>query len=97
MKHIYTLIEKVTDRLDGLARGNAVVSKTISVGDKHVIPLCELSLGFGAGGGSGEGTDSSGKGSGQGQGGGSGAGIKATPLAVVVVDGSQVRIELLQR
>ena len=36
-----------------LAAGNAVVSKSISVGGRHVIPLCELCLAFGAGGGRG--------------------------------------------
>ena len=96
MKHVKEMIEAVTKRLDGIAKGKAVTANTISVGDRHVIPLCELSFGFGAGGGEGEACDSdTGAGSGKGVGGGAGAGVKATPVAVVVVEGGKVRLEKL--
>ena len=94
MKHIRQLLEVVTSKIEGLAKGNAVVAKPISVGQRHVIPLCELSFGFGAGGGVGEGAED-GSGGGKGSGGGAGAGVKATPVAVVVIDGGKVRVESL--
>lgn len=93
MKDVKQLLEMVTGKLEGLARGNAVVAKPISVGKRHVIPLCELSFGFGAGGGVGEGAE--GDSGGKGLGGGAGAGVKATPVAVVVIDGGKARVESL--
>jgi len=96
MKHIQDLLSSISGHLGKLAGGNAVVSKTLSVGDRHVVPLCELSMGFGGGGGIGEGTDESGKGGGgSGTGGGAGGGAKANPVAVVVIDGGKVRVESL--
>ena len=90
MNDIKSIISMIGDRLKKLAQSNAVVSQPISFNDRHVLPLCELSMSFGGGGGSGEDN-----GNGQGTGGGTGGGAKATPVAVVVVDGDQVRIESL--
>ena len=96
MKAIKNLLDTVSDRLKGLARKNAVVAKTVSVGKRHVIPLCELSMGFGAGGGIGEGIEDSDKGaSGSGMGGGAGGAAKARPVAVIVIDDGKVRVESL--
>ena len=96
MKHIQDLLSSISGHLGKLAEGNAIVAKTLSVGKRHVIPLCELSMGFGGGGGVGEGSDESGKsGGGSGTGGGAGGGAKANPVAVVVIDGGKVRVESL--
>jgi uncharacterized spore protein YtfJ len=96
MKHIQDLLSSISGHLGKLAEGNAIVAKTLSVGNRHVIPLCELSMGFGGGGGVGEGTDESGKsGGGSGTGGGAGGGAKANPVAVVVIDGGKVRVDSL--
>ena len=96
MKHVKDLFSAVSQRLDRLARGNAVVAKPISVGERHVIPLCELSVGFGGGGGIGEGEDeSTGEGPMAGVGGGAGGGAKASPVAVLVIENGKVRIEQL--
>ena len=98
MKRIQELLASVSAKIGKLAEGNSVVARKISVGDRHVIPLCELSMGFGAGGGVGEGTESSEKsvsGGGSGVGGGAGGGAKANPVAVVVIDAGKVRVESL--
>ena len=92
------LIEIIGKHLGQLARGNAVVGKPASSGDKHVVPLCELRLVLGGGGGSGEGSgddssDQSADGSGSGMGGGAGASVRAEPIAVILVDGDNVTIE----
>ena len=90
MDKINELFLAVSERLAGLARGNAVVAKPLSVGDRHIVPLCELSLAFGGGGG--EGTDS-GPEAGGGTGGFSGGAAKASPVAILVVDSGKVRLE----
>lgn len=96
MDDINQLMEAVSGRLESLARSNAVVGRTISVGERHVLPLCELALAFGGGGGTGEALDGgAGNGSGKGTGSGAGGMAKAIPVAVVIVDGADVRVERL--
>ena len=90
VKGIITLIG---DRLKTMARGNAVASQPVSVGNRHVLPLCELSLTFGGGGGTSEDTENDQNQNGQGTGGGVGGSARAVPVAVVVVDGDDIRIE----
>ncbi len=98
MQDIKTLLTAVSEKLTGLARSNAVVARKISVGDRHVVPLCELAMGFAGGGGQGEATDTGGDmGSGKGTGGGAGGMAKAAPVAVIIVDGGRVRIEGIGR
>ncbi len=94
MKHVETLLKAVTDRLEDLARGKAVVGETISVGERHVIPLCEISMGMGAGGGTGRAEDE-GRDIGEGMGGGTGGGAKVQPVAFVIVDGAKVSLKTL--
>jgi uncharacterized spore protein YtfJ len=96
METLKKILGTLSARLEALARGNAVVGKRISVGDRHVIPLCELSLGVAGGGGNGQGGPH-GREASKGQGGGAGGGAKVTPLAVIVVEGGKIRIEHLGR
>ena len=91
MEHVTKLFEAVEARLQHLAKANAVVGTPISVGDQHILPLVELSVGVGGGGGLGK--DKSQKAPGKGEGGGAGGGARATPVAVVVVEGGKARIE----
>ena len=93
MKHVKGIISLVGGRLKSLAQGNAVATAPLSVGDRHVLALCELSLGIGGGGGAGEEMRNGEHQNGKGIGGGVGGGAKATPVAVVVVDGENVHIE----
>jgi uncharacterized spore protein YtfJ len=95
MKAVQDLMGVVSAELEALAKANAVVAKPISVGDRHVVPLCSLTLGLGGGQGTGEGDDPVG-GEGKGMGLGSGGGAKATPVAVVIIEGGSVRIQSLQ-
>lgn len=99
MEEIKELFAAISERLKRMAQANAVVAKPISVGDRHVIPLCELKLAFGGGGGraEGEGKAKEGLGAGMGMGGGTGGGAKACPVAVIVVEGNKVRLERLGR
>jgi uncharacterized spore protein YtfJ len=92
MEGVKRILDIVRGRLSGAALKDAVVSKPISVADRHVLVLSEVSYGFGAGGGSG---DEKGKKATRGSGGGGGGGAKASPVAVLVVDGGKVRLEKL--
>jgi uncharacterized spore protein YtfJ len=96
MKSFKEIFAAVSDRLASLAKSNAVVAKPISVGDRHIIPLCELSVGFGGGGGVGEGEAiKPGNDLMTGSGGGAGGAAKATPVAVVVIENGKVQIQHL--
>jgi uncharacterized spore protein YtfJ len=92
MEHLKQLFLALGQHFEKLARTNAVVGKPISVGDRHVVTLCELSLAFGGAGGTGE-QDRSGKKAGKGMGGGAGGAAKARPVAVLVVEGGKARLE----
>ena len=96
MEQMKTLIGMLSERLKEVAAANAVVAKPVSVGDRHVVPLCELGLSFGGGGGGGEGRAKEGPG-GTGTAAAAGGGAKATPVAVLVVEGSRVRLEKIDR
>jgi len=95
MEHVKNLLLAMSERLKKLASANAVVARPISVGDRHVIPLCELGLAFGGGGGRGEMDNQDGPQAAHGSGGGAGGGAKATPVAVLVVEDGKVRLERL--
>lgn len=95
MNDVKNVISMIGERLKKLAQSNAVVSRPISMGDRHVLPLCELCMGFGGGSGIGEDAGSGEQSKGQGAGGGTAGTAKATPVAVVVVEGNKVRIQTL--
>ncbi len=44
MEHVKRLAQQTSQRLRTLVTSNAMVSKPISQGDRHVIPLCELGV-----------------------------------------------------
>ena len=91
LQQVKALFATVTERLKLLTRRNAVVAKPVSVGERHIVTLCELRLGFGGGGGAGEGVD--GKSNGKGQGGGAGGSARACPVAVIVIENGKARLE----
>jgi uncharacterized spore protein YtfJ len=93
MEHVKGIISLIGERLKSLAQGNVVATEPLSVGDRHVLALCELTLSIGGGGGIGEELMNDEHQNGKGIGGGVGGGAKATPVAVVVADGDNVRIE----
>ena len=93
MEQIKNLLAALSQHFEELARANAVVAKPISMGERHVVPLCELGLAIGGAGGLGEGKASQGEPPPKGLGGGAGGGAKAAPIAVLVVDGDEVRLE----
>ena len=97
MKHVKGIISLLGERLTSLAQGSAVATDPISVGDHHVLALCEVSLGIGGGGGAGEELNNGDHHKSEGIGGGVGGGAKAIPVAVVVAEGGSVRLETFDK
>jgi uncharacterized spore protein YtfJ len=96
MERVEVFLEMFSKSFDRLTGGDAVVAKPISIGKRHVLPLCELKFAWGAGGGEGEGTDNaSSKGRDRGTGGAGGGGAKANPVAVLIIEDGKVRLESL--
>jgi uncharacterized spore protein YtfJ len=90
MESVSRLFEVVRGVLGRTALKDAVVSKPISAGDQHVLVLSDVSVGLVAGGGTG--ADGA-KRMATGTGGGGGGGARARPVAVLVVDKGEIRIE----
>ena len=42
MKHVKGIVSLLGERLTSLAQGRVVATEPISVGDRHVLALCEL-------------------------------------------------------
>lgn len=96
MDYLESMIERLSERLKRVAAANAVVAKPVSVGDQHVVTLCELGLSFVGASGGGEGSARE-RESGTGAGAAAGGGAKANPVALLVVEGDQVRLERIGR
>jgi len=81
------LIKSIMDEIKILARTETIVGDPITIGDKTIIPVCKITLGFGAGGGAG-GT----KEKGEGLGSGGGGGIMVYPAAFIVIKGEEISL-----
>ncbi len=90
MEHVQKFLEVVRGVLSRTALRDAVVSTPLSAGEQQVLVLSDVRVALGAGGGTGA---SAAKRMASGTGGGGGGGAKARPVAVLVVDKGQVRIE----
>jgi len=81
------LIKSILDELKAIAKTETIVGEPITVGDKTIVPVCKITLGFGAGGGTG-GTKEKGEGAGSGGGGG----VAIFPAAFIVIKGDEVSV-----
>lgn len=90
-----SLFEHLATRLEALVKSNAVVGDVIAVGDRYAMPVVELTLSLGGAEGQGEGDDPETGIHGGGTGGGAGGGARATPVAVLVVEGDTLRLDSL--
>jgi len=86
------LLKGTIDELERMLEAKQVVGEPLSFGNTTVVPLLSVGFGFGAGGGGGNGTSPKGDvGGGGGGGGAGGGGIK--PVAVLVIEDGNVRLE----
>jgi len=92
MEHVTRFMAVVRSVLSRSALKDSVVSRPLEAGDRRILVLSDVRVVLGAGGGTG--SDSR-KRMASGTGGGSGGAAKARPVAVLVVDRGEVRIESL--
>lgn len=79
--NVVEILKSVVSELKDMARSETIIGKPVTIGDKTVIPVVKISVGFGAGGGQGE----NGKG-GPSFGGGGGGGATIEPAAFIIID-----------
>jgi uncharacterized spore protein YtfJ len=78
--NVVEILQAVVGNLKEMAKSENIIGKPIQAGDKMVLPIMTISVGFGAGGGQGEMAEKSGFG------GGGGGGLKIEPAAFIIVD-----------
>lgn len=81
------LIKSILDELKAIAKTETIVGEPITIGDKTIVPVCKITLGFGAGGGTGGVKDK-----GEGSGSGGGGGVAIFPAAFIVIKGDEVSV-----
>jgi uncharacterized spore protein YtfJ len=90
MEHVTRFMAQVRSVLSRTALKDAVVSRPLAAGEQQILVLSDIRLALGAGGGTGA---NAAKRMASGTGGGGGGAAKARPVAVLVVDKGEVRIE----
>jgi len=81
------ILKDIVGELKDMASSQTVIGEPITVGNKTVIPVVKISVGFGAGGAQGEATEKGG-----GFGGGGGGGARIEPSAFIIMDGEKVQM-----
>ena len=79
--NVVEILHSVVGELKEMARSQSIVGEPITVGDKTVIPVVKMTVGFGAGGGQGEAEKKK-----SGFGGGGGGGVSIEPAAFIIMD-----------
>lgn len=81
------LFRIILDEIKAIAKTETIMGDPITVGDKTIIPVCKICIGFGGGGGEGGEKEKTG-----GAGAGGGGGVKIDPAAFIVIKGQEVAI-----
>ncbi|UCG13084.1 MAG: sporulation protein [Deltaproteobacteria bacterium] len=79
------LLSSIIDELRQIATTETIVGNPVVLGDKNVVPVSRITVGFGVGGGEGESEQK-----GQGFGGGGGGGARVEPVGFIVIDGDRI-------
>jgi uncharacterized spore protein YtfJ len=85
--NISELLQGIVGELKTIARSETIVGEPVTVGERTVVPITKISVGFGVGGGEGGQPD---KGSGFGGGGGGGALVE--PAVFLVMEPGKVSV-----
>ncbi len=80
------ILREIVGELKNIATSQTVIGEPITVGQKTVVPVVKISIGFGAGGGQGE------KGGQSGFGAGGGGAAKIEPSAFIIMDESKISL-----
>jgi uncharacterized spore protein YtfJ len=87
------ILDNILGHVEHLATTKTIIGEPMTVGDKTIIPVMKVSLGFGAGG-----IDGSGQGKGEntlsatGTGGGGGGGVCITPAGFIFIEGDKITL-----
>ncbi len=81
------ILKDIVGELKEIASSQTVVGEPITIGDKTVVPVVKISVGFGAGGGQGEYPSKGG-----GFGGGGGGAAKIEPSAFIIMDKDRISL-----
>ena len=79
------LLSSIMDELKQIAASETIVGKPVALGDKSIVPVTRVMVGFGVGGGEGE-SDKKG----QGFGGGGAGGARVEPVGFIVIGEDKV-------
>jgi uncharacterized spore protein YtfJ len=94
------LLKTAFGEIERVVTANIVVGDPLQVEGKTIIPVVGVSADFGGGGGSGiekeMGESEAREGTGPGAGGGAGCGFTIKPVALIIIDKGEVRIEQLK-
>ena len=85
--NVTEIIRGVVEELKQIARTESIVGEPITIGNKTLVPIVRITVGFGAGGG--EGSDDKSR---SGFGGGGGGGAKVEPAAFIVIDDTGISL-----
>lgn len=79
------LAASIIGEIKQIAASDTVIGKQVTMGNKSVVPVTRVTVGFGVGGGEGErgGTDS-------GFGGGGGGGVRVEPMGFIIIEEDKV-------
>jgi len=79
------LLSSIIGEMKEITSTETIVGKPVKFGEKQVIPVSRLMLGFGIGGGEGSSEEK-----GSGFGGGGGGGMRIEPVGFIVIEGEKV-------
>jgi len=82
---ITELISSIIGELKQIATTETIIGEATKLGDKMVVPVSRVTVGFGAGGGESETKDKE-----AGFGGGGGGGVRVEPVGFIVIDDDKV-------
>ncbi len=81
------ILKDIVGELKEIASSQTVVGEPITIGDRTVVPVVKISVGFGAGGGQGEYPNKGG-----GFGGGGGGAARIEPSAFIIMDKEKISL-----
>lgn len=85
--NVVEILKGVVGELKEMAQSESIIGDPITIGDRTVIPVVKLSVGFGAGGGQGEDEKTR-----SGFGGGGGGGASIEPAAFIIIDKDGIKL-----
>ena len=86
-ENVVDIVRCFVDELKQIARTESVVGQPIVIGDRTIVPVIKITVGFGAGGGGGEGEKAR-----SGFGGGGGGGARVEPAAFIIMEEDGIRL-----